>query len=178
MPKSPDDFCNLNHTRSISFGVSKIGPGSKQPGPTERTENLRSSLVFRPSFLVSLVTLLLFMRTLTLLLFMRTLNDGAQMKAKQVYLFLCLAGLLLPYSQFIPWLAIHGLNGSVFLSQLFANTISAFFGMDVLVSAVVLFCFMRIENRRDPIPYSWAPIVATALVGVSLGLPLLIPLPA
>jgi hypothetical protein len=46
MPKSPDDFCNLNLSRGISFGAGKIGPGSKQPGPTERTENLRSSLVF------------------------------------------------------------------------------------------------------------------------------------
>jgi hypothetical protein len=42
----PFDFCNLNQSRSISFGVSKIGPGSKQPGSTKRTENLLSSLVF------------------------------------------------------------------------------------------------------------------------------------
>src|SRR6478672_11578269 len=41
----PFDFCNLNQSRSILSGVSKIGPGSKQPGPTERTENLLSSLV-------------------------------------------------------------------------------------------------------------------------------------
>jgi hypothetical protein len=32
--------------------------------------------------------------------------------------------------------------------ELFANRISAFFGMDVLVSAVVLIVFMRIESRR------------------------------
>ena len=46
----PFDFCNLNQSRGISYGVTNIGPGSKQPGPTERTENLRSSLVFQGVF--------------------------------------------------------------------------------------------------------------------------------
>ncbi len=94
------------------------------------------------------------------------------MKPRRVYLLLCVVGLVLPYWQFIPWVAIHGLNLRLFLSELFANRISAFFGMDVFVSAAVLICFMRIENRRRLIKHRWIPVLATALVGVSLGLPL------
>jgi hypothetical protein len=94
------------------------------------------------------------------------------MKPKQVYLFLCVLGLILPYSQFVPWVASHGLNGSLLVSQLFANRISAFFGMDVFVSAAVLFCFMRIESGRISIAHRWLVVVATVLGGVSLGLPL------
>ncbi len=94
------------------------------------------------------------------------------MKPKTLYLALCLLGLLLPYSQFVPWLAQNGLNLSLFARQLFANRIGAFFGMDVLVSGVVLVVFMRIETRRIPVKQRWLPIVALLLVGVSLALPL------
>ena len=94
------------------------------------------------------------------------------MKPKQIYLFLCVVGLALPYCQFVPWVVIHGLNLRLFMNELFANRISAFFGMDVFVSAVVLIFFMRIENSRSLIKHWWVAVMATALVGVSLGLPL------
>ncbi len=60
------------------------------------------------------------------------------MKPKTIYLALCLIGLLLPYSQFVPWVLQHGLNFRLFAAELFANRIGAFFGMDVVVSAVAL----------------------------------------
>ena len=94
------------------------------------------------------------------------------MKPRSTYLVLCVVGTVLPYSQFIPFLREHGLVLRLFLAQLFANQISAFFALDVLVSAVVLWAFVRIEGRRTGIPHRWAPILATVLVGGSLGLPL------
>src|SRR5580698_10723261 len=94
------------------------------------------------------------------------------MKPKMIYLALCFLGALLPYWQFVPWLAEHGMNVSLFVHELFANRISAFFGMDVLVSAIVLIVFMRVERRRVVIRFRWLPIVALLLVGVSLALPL------
>jgi len=60
----------------------------------------------------------------------------------------------------------------LFLQDLFANRISAFFGMDVLVSAVVVLIFIETEGRRLGRRLLWLPIVAVFLVGVSLGLPL------
>ena len=94
------------------------------------------------------------------------------MKPKHVYLILCVVGTALPYSQFLPWILENGLHIKYFLGQLFANRISSFFGLDVLVSAVVLFRFASYEGKRLRMRARWAPIVSTLLVGVSLGLPL------
>jgi hypothetical protein len=93
------------------------------------------------------------------------------MKPKTVYLLLCFAGLLLPYSQLVPWLMQErSLRG--FLPAMFANRISAFFVCDVLVSAAVLVTFMAIERKRVLARGTWAPVLALLTVGVSLALPL------
>ena len=94
------------------------------------------------------------------------------MKPKTLYLALCFAGVLIPYWQFLPWVFQHGLNLSLFVRELFANRIGAFFGMDVVVSAVALLAFTRIESTRLAIRLRWLVIVAVLTVGVSLGLPL------
>jgi hypothetical protein len=88
------------------------------------------------------------------------------------YLFLCIAGLVLPYSQFVPWVLAHGFDGRLFVSELFANRISGFFGLDVIVSAFVLIPFIVAEGRRLGMKQLWAPVVGTLLVGVSFGFPL------
>jgi len=95
------------------------------------------------------------------------------MRLRYLYLVFCLLGLLLPYSQLIPWIMEHhALNMSIFIRDLFANRISAFFAMDVIVSAVVLFIFVKAEARKAGVTLLWLPIVGTLLVGVSFGLPL------
>jgi hypothetical protein len=94
------------------------------------------------------------------------------MKPKTIYLALCFLGALLPYWQFLPWVSQHGLNSALFLQELFANRISAFFGMDVIVSALVVLVFMAVERRRVNSKSMWLPVTALLLVGVSLGLPL------
>ncbi len=91
---------------------------------------------------------------------------------KTVYLALCILGIVLPYWQFVPRVAANGLNMPLFFQQLFANRISAFFGMDVLVSAVALLVFVRSERTRLSGIERWLPLVAVLTVGVSLGLPL------
>lgn len=95
------------------------------------------------------------------------------MNRKDIYLSLCVAGTILPYWQFVPWLSEHGLNVPLFFQQLFANRISAFFGTDVLVSAAVVFVFIAFERIRLEGKW-WLPAVAVLTVGVSLGLPLLL----
>lgn len=93
------------------------------------------------------------------------------MKRKNVYLLLCLLGITLPYSQFVPWLLQNGLNLPLFWNQLMANRVSAFFGADVLVSAIVLLVFVRAEGSLHGFQ-RWLPLIAVLTVGVSLGLPL------
>jgi hypothetical protein len=89
-----------------------------------------------------------------------------------LYLSLALAGTVLPFSQFLPWLAEHGLNVPLLITELFSTRMGAFFGLDVLVSAVVLIAFIRSEGARRKMVMLWLPIAATCLIGVSCGLPL------
>jgi hypothetical protein len=89
-----------------------------------------------------------------------------------VYLLLCLLGTLLPYSQLVPWLLVHGLDLPLFFHELFANRIGGFFEMDMFVSTAVLWTLVALEGRQLGVRHAWAPIVASLVVGVSLGLPL------
>jgi hypothetical protein len=93
------------------------------------------------------------------------------MRAAWVFGLLCIVGAALPLSQFLPWFAEYGLDPTRFASDLFANRIGGFFGLDVIVSAIVLFAWVYWERDR-PIRGRWAVVPATLLVGVSLGLPL------
>jgi Protein of unknown function DUF2834 len=94
------------------------------------------------------------------------------MRLRHLYLVLCILGILLPYSQFIPWFVEHGLDFPLFFRQLFANRISAFFGMDVIVSSLVLWLLVFSEGNRLGMKRLWLPVLASLAVGVSLGLPL------
>jgi hypothetical protein len=91
---------------------------------------------------------------------------------RHLYLGLCVLGTVLPVSQFLPFLRQHGLNVREFAAQLFATPVSSFFGLDVIVSSMVLWAFVAIDGRRNGLTHLWAPIVANLAVGVSLGLPL------
>lgn len=94
------------------------------------------------------------------------------MTPRHIYLSLCFVGLLVPNSLFYPWLLEHGLNPQRFVQDMFVNGVSAFFGMDVVLSAVVLGVFVLVESARLRLNRVWLPILATLVVGVSLGLPL------
>ena len=89
-----------------------------------------------------------------------------------LYLSLALIGAVLPYSQFLPWVAEHGLNVPLLFKELFSTQAGAFFGFDVLLSAVALIVFIRREGTRSNLRMLWLPITATCLIGVSCGLPL------
>src|SRR5512138_2115832 len=90
------------------------------------------------------------------------------MQRTYLYLILCVAGAVVPMIEFVPWVAEHGMNLPLMVRELFSTRIGAFFGLDVVVSAVVLFVFLVAERIRR----WWAPVLATCLIGVSCGLPL------
>jgi hypothetical protein len=94
------------------------------------------------------------------------------MKARHFYLICCVLGFILPYAQFVPWLLEHGLNVALLVRELFGNRVSAFFAMDVIVSAIVLIWFIQSEGKRLRVRLLWLPTVGTLLVGVSFGFPL------
>lgn len=95
------------------------------------------------------------------------------MKLRYLYLVFALIGLFLPYSQFVLWIVEHhAMNVPLFIHDMLANQVSAFFAMDVIISAIVLIVFVVVEGRRLGMRTLWLPVTATFLVGVSLGLPL------
>ena len=94
------------------------------------------------------------------------------MQTKTFYLGLCLAGTVIPYTAFLPWLAAQGLNLRLFMQELLVNRISVFFGLDVIVSAAVVVVFAATERRRLELRFSWVVAPALLFVGVSLALPL------
>jgi len=89
-----------------------------------------------------------------------------------LYLIAAILGTILPLSQFVPFLAEHGLDVKLFHNQLFQNHVSAFFGMDVIVSSVVVWLFVFSEGSRLRMKKLWLYVVCNLLVGVSLALPL------
>jgi hypothetical protein len=89
-----------------------------------------------------------------------------------LYLVGAILGTFLPLSQFIPFLAAHGLNLQLFFEQLFQTPVSGFFGMDVIVSSLVLWVFVFAEGRKLRMKSLWLYIVCNLAVGVSLALPL------
>ena len=89
-----------------------------------------------------------------------------------LYLVAAILGAILPLSQLIPFLAAHGLDMPLLFKQLFANHISAFFGLDVIVSSFVLWLFVFSEGRRRSMRNLWLYVLCNLAVGVSLALPL------
>jgi hypothetical protein len=91
-----------------------------------------------------------------------------------VFLALAILGTILPLSAFLPWLAIHGLDVTQFLTDLFANGVSAFFAWDVIISAIVVLTTLLTDRACLTRAERTAVVLGTLLVGVSLGLPLLL----
>ena len=89
-----------------------------------------------------------------------------------LYLALCVLGVVLPYSQLLPFLREHGFDMRLLVEQMFANRISAFFGLDVVVSSLVLWAFVFIDGRRRKMRHLWLYVLSNLAVGASLALPL------
>jgi len=91
---------------------------------------------------------------------------------QRLYLVAAMLGTIFPVSQLIPFLTTHGFDMPLFFNQLFQNHVSAFFGMDVIVSSFVLWLFVFSEGRRRGMKNLWLYVVCNLAVGVSLALPL------
>jgi hypothetical protein len=98
------------------------------------------------------------------------------MRLRHVYSILFVIGTFLPLTQFWPWFGTHGLDVKLFFTELFSTKIGGFFGLDVIISAIVLLIFASIETARLKIKNAGsvmaAVVFATFFAGVSSGLPL------
>jgi len=89
-----------------------------------------------------------------------------------IYLITAILGAVLPLSQLLPFFTTYGFDMPLFFRHLFQNHVSAFFGMDVIVSSLVLWAFVFSEGRRRGMKNLWLYILCNLAVGVSLALPL------
>ena len=90
---------------------------------------------------------------------------------KQVYLGLAIIGFIAPYYFLIQYLAAHGLNLQLLVEQLFANSISTFFAVDLVITAIVFWVWSYREAQRLSIKRWWLLVVATLTIGPSFALP-------
>ncbi|WP_095505439.1 DUF2834 domain-containing protein [Paraferrimonas sedimenticola] len=91
---------------------------------------------------------------------------------KLFYGLLCVLGLLLPYSAFLPWLFENGLNPSLLVAEAINTRVGAFAWMDVILTSIVVLGLIIVEGTKLGIRMLWLPIVSTFVVGPSLGLPI------
>ncbi|MFL6228338.1 MAG: DUF2834 domain-containing protein [Pyrinomonadaceae bacterium] len=89
-----------------------------------------------------------------------------------LYLVAAILGALLPLSQLFPFLTAHGFDVPLLFRQLFQTNVSACFGLDVIISSVVLWLLVFSEGRRLKMKNLWLYVVCNLAVGVSLALPL------
>jgi hypothetical protein len=91
---------------------------------------------------------------------------------KHIYLFFAVIGLIVPYYFLISFVMANGLDGRLFVKQLFGTPISAFFAADLLLSCLVFVLYFRHETRRHSIKHAWICLVALFTIGLSCALPL------
>lgn len=87
-----------------------------------------------------------------------------------VYAVLLALGTIVPFLQIMPWLVDHGLDVELFIDQLFANPVSSFFALDVIMAAITLVVLAFLD--RELSGRQRAVVGVSALLGASVGLPM------
>ena len=91
---------------------------------------------------------------------------------KKVYLFLAMLGVVLPYTQFVPWSNANGFDLRLMGKLMFANQIAAGIAIDALLAAVAIIIFMVFDNRKTKVKYLWIPVIGIFLSGIAFAFPM------
>ena len=94
------------------------------------------------------------------------------MNRKNIYLALAFIGLLVPYYFLFKFLAANGLDIPLLIQQLFANNISTFFAVDLVISIIVFWVYLFAEANKLQMKNLWLYLLASLTVGLSFALPL------
>jgi len=84
----------------------------------------------------------------------------------------CVAGIVIPYWFAIPFFMFHGANFGLFFEELFANSISSFFAMDLIVASLIFLIWSYRDSKERRISGWWIVLLSNLIVGLSLALPL------
>ncbi|WP_341267060.1 DUF2834 domain-containing protein [Gordonia malaquae] len=80
-----------------------------------------------------------------------------------------LVGTVVPLSSIVPWFVDNGLNIPLFVTTLFENPVSSYFGLDVIISILILWSMCVIDKAlptRDRVM-----IGLFSILGSSVGIP-------
>lgn len=90
---------------------------------------------------------------------------------KQVYLTLAVIGWVVPYYFLAQFVAAHGPNLPLLVEQLLVNSVSTFFAVDLLITAIVFWVWSHHEARKLGMKRWWLVVAATLTIGPSFALP-------
>jgi hypothetical protein len=94
------------------------------------------------------------------------------MTRKSLFLVLSLIGLLVPYYFLFKFLGENGFDVPLLVGQLFANNISTFFAVDLVISISVFWIYMIAEADKLQMKNWWLYILASLMAGLSFALPI------
>jgi hypothetical protein len=94
------------------------------------------------------------------------------MKIRNIYLLLCVVGVVIPWFFLINFLGEPSPTATSFVVSIFANNVSSSVASDLLISALIFFVLVFAEGKRLKMKRLWAFIPAKLCVGLSFGLPL------
>lgn len=97
------------------------------------------------------------------------MTAGSSRSQLWIYAVLLALGTIVPFARIMPWLVDHGLDVRLFLDQLFANPVSSFFALDVIMAVITLLVLAKID--RDLSGRQRIAVALSALLGASVGLP-------
>lgn len=86
-----------------------------------------------------------------------------------VYAVLLALGTIIPFFRIMPWLVDHGFDVRLFIDELFANPVSSFFALDVIMAVITLLVLAYLD--RELSGRQRVAVGLTALLGASVGLP-------
>ncbi len=94
------------------------------------------------------------------------------MTIRMFYLAMAVIGTVVPWLLFGSFFARHGPDVPLFVRSLFVNGAAGGFSADVLISIIVFWVWSWRDAARHGVARWWLVLPASALVGLSLALPL------
>ena len=91
---------------------------------------------------------------------------------RNLYLLMAALGLIVPFYFFSKFLIEFGMDMQLFVELVFANPISTFFAVDLIIATLVFYIFLYREAHRVGVNYWWIYIIFSLFIGLSFALPI------
>lgn len=83
---------------------------------------------------------------------------------RRIWLLLALVGTVVPYYYIIPFFVEYGIDIPLFFELLFANSVSQFFAIDLVISSVAFLLWSYTDAKKNKIPGWWTILGANKFI--------------